>query len=565
MRILTAAQMQAVDAATIAGTPGHAAIPGLALMEAAGSAVAAYLFRRFPDAAAGPVAVLCGKGNNGGDGMAAARLLRQRGVPVRLILLADPSSLRGDAATQWATLQDPGAENPVEIAIAADAPGWELARAHLSGARVWVDAILGTGLASPPRAFVAQVIRDLNAARPRPPVLAVDLPSGLAADGEWASSEDGWDGSAVVQATATVTFTAPKLGAISGEGVAFCGDLHMAEIGSAEEVVEQAAPQAPARPEDGLPLSAWLTTAEDCLPFLTPRASAGHKGRYGHVVVLGGSEGKAGAAAMAAEAALRIGAGLVTATVPRSILPTVAAHRAEVMTAPLAETADGGIAPSLLDPGAWEAWLTGKTLAAIGPGLTARPEVAETVRRVILRLPLPWVLDADGLNAFAGRAAGLRQAPAPGVLTPHPGEMGRLLGISAAEVQRRRIGSARRLAAAANKIVALKGFRTVIAEPGGRIFINPTGNPGMATGGTGDILTGIIAGLWAQHAQADPLRVVAAAVYLHGKAADLAVAETGEMSLCATDITRCLPAALRWVRHAASGGGNGRDLPAELR
>lgn len=558
--------MRAVDAATIAGGDGRAAIPGRALMEAAASAAVAFLLRRFPGAAAGPIAVLCGKGNNGGDGMAAARLLRQRGVPVRLILLADPSSLRGDAAAQWAAFQDPGGENPAPAAIAADAAGWDQARAHLNGARLWVDAILGTGLGSPPRAFLAQVIRDLNAARPRPPVLAVDLPSGLAADGDWAGPAGNaaeWDWSAVVQATATVTFTAPKLGAISGAGVAFCGELHVADIGSPQEVVEQAALQEPARSGDGLPLAAWLATAEDCRPFLAPRASAGHKGRYGHVVVLGGSEGKAGAAAMAAEAALCIGAGLVTAAVPRAILATVAAHRAEVMTTPLAETADGGIAPSLLDPGAWEAWLAGKTLAAIGPGLTAQPEVADTVRRVILRLEIPWVLDADGLNAFAGRAAGLRQAPAPGVLTPHPGEMGRLLGLGAGEVQHRRITYARRLAAATGKIVVLKGFRTVTAEPGGRLFINPTGNPGMATGGAGDILTGIIAGLWAQHPQADPLRVVATAVYLHGKAADLAAAERGEMPLCATDITRFLPAALRWTRQAADTGEDGRDLAAE--
>lgn len=555
MRVLTAAQMRAVDAATIAG-----GIPGSALMEAAGAAAEAYLRQRFASAVAGPMAVFCGGGYNGGDGLVLARRLRQAGVPVKVILLAAPASLRGDAAEKWTALQDAGAE----ITVAPDQTEWERARASLGEARLWVDAILGTGLAAPPRAFLASVIRGINAAQPRPPILAVDLPSGLLADGEYAAAETDWE--SVVRATATITFTAPKLAAISGPGVGCCGDLHVAAIGSPPSVMDAVAEAslADAPSATGVPrLVARLTAVSDCMPFLAPRASGGHKGRYGHVLLLAGSAGKSGAAAMAAEAALRAGAGLVTAAVPRSILPLVAGYRPEVMTEPLAETADGGIAPGLLDSGIWQACLASKTIAAVGPGLTAKPEVADTVRRVIARLEIPWVLDADGLNAFGSRATQLRAARAPGVLTPHPGEGARLLGRDTAAVQRRRIAAALDLAAITGQTVVLKGFRTVIANARGRVFINPTGNPGMATGGSGDVLTGILAGLWAQFAAADPLHVAAAAVYLHGFAGDLAAAELGEMPLCATDITRFLPAALRATRAAADMECGGLDLPAE--
>ncbi len=566
--------MRAVDAATMAGQGGHAPVPGAELMEAAGGAALAYLQRRFAAAAAGPVAVLCGKGNNGGDGMVLARLLRQRGAEVRVVLLADPAALRGDAADQWRALQSAGAA----VALAPDAGAWAQARGALAGARLWVDALLGTGLAIPPRGLVADVIAELNQAQPRPPVLAMDLPSGLPADGEWSSATPAdWPWDKVLRADATVTFTAPKLGSVSGPGVYLCGDLCVAPIGSAAEIVEAVAPApapaGPARPagpaappSPDLPaLAAWFTTAADAARFLQPRASDSHKGRFGHVLVLGGSGGKSGAPAMAAEAALRIGAGLVTAAVPRSVLAAVAAYRPEIMTEPLAETPDGGVAAGVLEPGVWDGLLRGKSVAAVGPGLTAHPDVAATVRQVVARLPIPWVLDADGLNAFAGRAAELRTAASPGILTPHPGEMARLLGMSTAEVQRHRLACALRLAVASGAVVVLKGFRTLVAAPDGRVYVNATGNPGMATGGSGDILTGIIAGLWGQFPAADRLAVTAAAVYLHGLAADCAAAAIGEMSLCATDITRSLPAAMRRARQTAADARQEIEIPAEIR
>ncbi len=573
MRVLTAEQMRAVDAATMAGNGGHAPVRGTELMEAAGGAALAYLQRRFAAAAQGPVAVLCGKGNNGGDGMVLARLLRQRGAEVRVILFGDAGALRGDAAEKWRALQPAGAA----ISVATDAAAWAHARGALSGARLWVDALLGTGLSSPPRGLVADVIAELNNTRPRPPMLAIDLPSGLPADGEWFSATLGeWPWERVLRADATVTFTAPKLGSVTGLGGYLCGDLCIAPIGSPGAIVDAVAP-APAptgaaggaaerRSAPGLPaLSAWLTTASEAAPFLQPRPSDTHKGRFGHVHLLGGSFGKSGAPAMAAEAALRIGAGLVTAAVPRSILTAVAAYRPEIMTEPLAETPDGGVAGGVLEPGVWDALLHGKSVAAIGPGLTAHPEVAATVRQVVTRLPIPWVLDADGLNAFAGRAAELRSAASPGILTPHPGEMGRLLGISTAEVQGHRLACALQLAVATGAVVVLKGFRTLVAAPDGRVYVNTTGNPGMATGGSGDILTGIIAGLWGQFPAADRLLVATVAVYLHGLAADCAAGEIGEMSLCATDITRSLSAAIRRARQLAAEGGERIEIPAELR
>lgn len=574
MRVLTAEQMRAVDAATIAGQGGHAPVSGSELMDAAGAATLAYLQRRFAAAAQGPVAVLCGKGNNGGDGMVLARLLRQRGAEVRVLLLADPGALRGDAAEKWRALQPAGAA----ISVAADAAAWAQARGALAGARLWVDALLGTGLSSPPRGLVADVIAELNRAQPRPPVLAIDLPSGLPADGEWfAATLADWPWDRVLRADATVTFTAPKLGSVTGPAVYLCGDLCIAPIGSPGAIVDAVAaapaPAGPASPAatgalsvSGLPaLSAWLTTAAEAAPFLQPRPSDSHKGRFGHVLLLGGSFGKSGAPAMAADAALRIGAGLVTAAVPRSVLTAVAAYRPEIMTEPLAETSDGGVAAGILEPGVWDALVRGKSVAAIGPGLTAHPEVAATVRQVVTRLPIPWVLDADGLNAFAGRAAELRSAASPGILTPHPGEMGRLLGISTDEVQSHRLVCALQLAVATGDVVVLKGFRSLIAAPDGRVYINSTGNPGMATGGSGDILTGIIAGLWGQFPAADRLLVATVAVYLHGLAADCAAATTGELSLCATDITCSLPAAIRRARQLAAEGGEGIEIPAELR
>lgn len=529
MKVLTAAQMREVDRLTIEVQ----GVPGETLMANAGAAVVRILERRHAAALRGPVLVLCGRGNNGGDGCVVARLLLERGVAVETVLLAEPESLRGDAALHWAALRNRAATDALR-SVTSEAD-WAAVRPRVAAASLIVDAMLGTGLNAPPRGLTAVAIRDCNEHGQRAVRMAVDLPSGLPADGEFAPGIELWDWECVLRATATVTFTAPKVGQVSGKGASYCGRLHVAAIGTAPATLANEA------------FRFQLTTAGLCRPFTAPRPADAHKGSFGHVLVVGGSAGKSGAVAMAGEAALRAGAGLATAAVPRSVLPIVAGHRPELMTEPLAETAEGTIAAALLAEGYLQFLFAGKTVLALGPGLSRQEETAEVARQLIARAPMPWVLDADGLNAFAGRRSELRAGAAGGVLTPHPGEMARLVETTSGAVQARRIQQAQRLAHETGAITVLKGFRTVTASPDGQVWINPTGNPGMATGGTGDILTGIVAGLIAQFPRVERGLVVAAGVYLHGLAADLAVEAVGEMTLCATDITAYLPQALRRV------------------
>jgi NAD(P)H-hydrate epimerase len=297
-------------------------------------------------------------------------------------------------------------------------------------------------------------------------------------------------------------------------------------------------------------LELHLSTPVDFAPLLVPRARDANKGSYGHVLVIGGSLGKAGAAAMAGFAALRAGAGLSTVATPKSVLATVAAFHAEVMTEPLAETEQGTISLRAIGSGL-DALLEYGTLIAIGPGISRNSETAEFVRTIVERRDKSIVVDADGLNAFEGAAGKLNGRGRTLVITPHPGEMSRLTGLSIAEIQANRLEVARNLAREHELIVVLKGHRTLIAAPDGTVWVNPTGNPGMATGGTGDILTGMVAGLIAQHPQ-HALEATALAVYLHGLAGDLASESVGENSLVATDLVRFLPQAFEQTRNRKS-------------
>ncbi|MGH9475500.1 MAG: NAD(P)H-hydrate dehydratase [Terriglobales bacterium] len=515
MNILSAAQMREVDRLTIA----EHGLAGQELMERAAAAMEARLERDFPRALAGRIAILCGGGNNGGDGVTLARRLRARQVDVLCILFAAAAKLRGEAAAALARL------DPQPAAVEGAAP-WAAQRAAVLACDLVVDALYGTGLLRPVEGWQRTVIDELNRDY-HGPVLAVDLPSGLGADGEGLAESAG---AAVVRATATVTFTAPKRGLYLSRNAAAVGHLSVAPIGSPEEVVTACGPHLK------------LTTAADCRPFLMPRERDAHKGRFGHVLVIGGSLGKSGAVALASTAALRIGAGLVTAAVPASILPVVAAARPEIMTTPLPETQAGAVDFAALAPAALEHLLASATVLALGPGLSRAPESAELARHLVAHAACPLVLDADGLNAFAGRVAELHLPG--GVLTPHPGEMARLYGVTTSAVQARRLYYAQRLAAESGAIVILKGQFSLIADPDGVVFINPTGNPGMATGGAGDVLTGLTAGLLAQFPSARRLEATAAAVYLHGRAGDAAAARNGEMSLLAGDITAAVAAAI---------------------
>jgi NAD(P)H-hydrate epimerase len=376
----------------------------------------------------------------------------------------------------------------------------------------------------------------MNAASP--PIVAVDIPSGADAD----AMRPGTDVTDQARADAIVTFTAPRpahvfAGLTSGPTVT-------APIGSPPEAIVSQ-------------LGLHLSTPFDFVPLLAPRVREGNKGSYGHVLVIGGSLGKAGAAAMAGFSALRSGAGLSTVATPLSVLATVASFHPEVMTEPLAETEPGTISLRALGPGL-DSLLERKTLA-IGPGISRNSETAEFVRAIVKRgstsSVVNMVVDADALNAFEGSAGQLTGRGRTLVITPHPGEMSRLTGLSIAEVQANRLEVARNFAREHELIVVLKGHRTLVAGPiaasDGAVWANPTGNPGMATGGTGDVLTGMVAGLIAQHPQ-HALEATALAVYLHGLAGDLASESIGENSLVATDLVRFLPEAFAQMRNRKS-------------
>lgn len=564
MKIVTSAEMREIDRLT----SERFGVPSLTLMENAGSAVAEFALQAHPQAKT--FGVICGKGNNGGDGFVVARKLHEGGREVRVLLLGDAKELRGDAAENFRRVAGesksppfrkerekggatsaPGAPpfprfgregGDFDLAATEAAPafaifeGWADSRAQtVFQGDVLIDAILGTGFRPPVSGVYAEAIAKMNAAAA--PVVAVDIPSG--ADSDVMGEQTG----AVARADAIVTFTAPRPAHVFGNLTS--GPIVIAPIGSPVEAIESA-------------LNLNLITARDIAALLAPRPRDSNKGMYGHVLVIGGSLGKAGAAAMAGFSALRTGAGLVTAATPRSVLTTVAGFHPELMTEPLEETGDGTISIHALD--LLRQLAEKKTVLAIGPGVSRNEETGEVVERMVMESEIPIVLDADGLNAFEGRAKDLNRKDREGgakdaknilVLTPHPGEMSRLTGLSTKEIQRDRINVARAFAKEHAVILVLKGDRTVVAGPDGECWVNPTGNPGMATGGTGDILTGIVAGMIAQHPQR-AFQAVLAAVYLHGLAGDIARDHVGEHSLVATDLVRTLPDAFRRVRTEAA-------------
>jgi ADP-dependent NAD(P)H-hydrate dehydratase / NAD(P)H-hydrate epimerase len=510
MKIVPATEMREIDRVT----SERFGVPSLTLMENAGTAAADFVMDRWPSAKR--VGVVCGKGNNGGDGFVAARKLQQAGRDVRLLLLAQPSELRGDAAEMFTKLTVP----PV-IATSREDLKTDQAQAVLD-ADVLLDAILGTGFRPPVSGLYAEAIELLNAARA--PVVAVDIPSG--ADSDVMGEQTG----AVAGADGIVTFTAPRPAQVFGRLTS--GVTRIAPIGSPQKAIVSS-------------LRLNLITAREIAPLIGPRPAAANKGNFGHVLVVGGSLGKAGAAAMAGMSVLRVGAGLSTVATPKSVLATVAGFHPEVMTEPLPETKDGTIAQSGLTRIAKLA--EGKTVLAVGPGISRNSETSTLVRAIVKKRKIPVVLDADGLNAFEGRAKDLDGATFPLVLTPHPGEMARLTGLTVAAIQRDRINVARTFAQQHKIILVLKGHRTLVANPDGEVWVNTTGNPGMATGGTGDILTGMVAGFIAQNSQR-VFDAVIAAVHLHGLAGDVARESIGEHSLVATDLVKALPEAFRRVR-----------------
>lgn len=498
MKILTADEMRDVDRRTI-----ELGIPGIVLMENAGHRVVELLECRYSPLASQRIVVFCGKGNNGGDGLVIARQLLTRFHPSRLdvVLAADPDEYQGGAAANYRMFLAVGGSVTHDIPVEARA------------ATLVIDALLGTGIKGPPTGHYAELIHEINLGFPSASVVAVDIPSGLPY-------------TPCVRARHTVTFVAPKIDQVMWPHYEACGELVVGGIGAPAHLLESA--------------QLSLSEPRELAHLFRPRSRNSNKGMYGHVLTVAGGRGKTGAAAMAGLAALRSGAGLVTVASAESAIPEIASFSPELMTAPLEETENGAIASSAFSE--IRKLSANKTVLAVGPGVGSYRLTVGLMRRLFTDIELPMVIDADGLNALAG--TGFRGQGALRILTPHPGEMGRLCGIETSEVQKDRLGIARRFAAERRLMLVLKGDRTIVALPDGRAWINPTGNPALATGGTGDILTGMIAGLLAQFPE-HPEHAVIAAVWLHGRSGELGAAELGEKAFLATDILRYLPEAMR--------------------
>ncbi|MGH9496060.1 MAG: NAD(P)H-hydrate dehydratase [Candidatus Sulfotelmatobacter sp.] len=515
MKIVSAAEMRDIDRTT----SERFGAPSLTLMENAGSAVSDHVVMHYSSAS--KIVVLCGKGNNGGDGFVTARKLHEQGKNVDVILLVDSGELHGDAAAMYARLPNPAA-------VVRSNSELKSVLQRLS-ADLYVDAILGTGFKPPVIGLYADAIQAMNVGGV--PIVAVDIPSG--ADADAMSEQNASQQGTIARAGSIVTFTAPRPAHIFGQLTA--GPTVVAQIGSPDEAIVSS-------------LQLNVITARDVAPLIRPRPDDSNKGKYGHVLVIGGSLGKAGAAAMAGISALRTGAGLSTVATPKSVIATVAGFHPEVMTEPLPETTAGSI--SLNAAERLQELAKGKTVLAVGPGISRVEETSKLVRSLVRTSKPPIVLDADGLNAFEGRTTELRGKGRILVITPHPGEMARLAGCSIADVQKDRLETARTFARKHDLIVVLKGYRTLVVQSNGEAWVNTTGNPGMSTGGTGDILTGMVAAMIAQNPK-NVLLAVCAAVHLHGLAGDVIRETVGEHSMVATDLLQGLPEAFRRTQYAA--------------
>jgi ADP-dependent NAD(P)H-hydrate dehydratase / NAD(P)H-hydrate epimerase len=513
MKLVSAGEMRSIDRAT----SERFGVPSLTLMENAGAAVADFVLSHF--AKAERISVFCGKGNNGGDGFVAARRLLEKGKNVQVILLAAPEDLRGDAAAMFQRLP-----SPAIVASSVEQLKSERVQSALH-CDLYLDAILGTGFKPPVKDVYADAVAILNASAF--PVIAVDIPSGADADALGPQS------GTIARADAIVTFTAPRPAHVFSNLTS--GPTCVAAIGSPDQAIESS-------------LRLNVITPRDLATLIGPRQPESNKGTYGHVLLIGGSLGKAGSVAMAGMAALRAGAGLSTVATPKSALSTVAGFHPELMTEPLPETDSGTISNAALDP--LQELSKTMTVVAIGPGISRHAQTSEMVRAFVSKTTLPIVIDADGLNAFDSRTNELNGKNRTLVITPHPGEMARLAGLSIPEIQKDRLRVARKFANDHACIVVLKGHRTLVVKPDGEAWVNTTGNPGMATGGTGDILTGMVAGMIAQHPK-NVFDAVLAAVHLHGLAGDVMRETVGEHSLVATDLLLGLPEAFRRTQNAA--------------
>lgn len=512
MYLVTANEMQKMDRSTIESF----GLPGRILMENAGRGATQFFLEQFKDAENKKVGVIAGRGNNGGDGFVMARYLAQKGIRVTVYLLSEHQKVSGDAAANLQLL------SPLKVPV-IEIPGATYFSAHETAMRheaIWIDAILGTGLRSEVKGFFKDLINFIN--QSNKPVFAVDIPSGL-------NSDTGQPCGACVRADATATFAFAKTGHFLFPGAEYTGNLKIIDIGVPPHIANDVSPLQ------------YLITPDLIRAVFRPRHSDAHKGHTGHLLVIAGSTGKTGAAVMTTTSAMRSGAGLVTLGIPASLNPVLEAQVIETMTEPLPETVNGILDETsvnrIMD------LLSDKKCLAIGPGIGTATGTQKLFKNLLQENTKPVVIDADGLNILAGHIEILKDLDTPVVLTPHPGEMARLIRTTSADVQKDRINCARDFSAKFNVHVVLKGARTVVAHPDGRVFINPTGNPGMASGGMGDVLTGIIAGFIAQGHS--PELAAHAGVYLHGAAADSLAKNKGPFGYLATDVMNILPEVIK--------------------
>lgn len=515
MYLLTAAEMRRMDEMTIE----NFGLPGRVLMENAGRGAARVILENYPDIYAGNVTVVAGKGNNGGDGFVIARYLAQAGVNVTVYLLGDRQKVRGDALANLELLSS----LDVEVVEVSDENTFVRHKADMGKNALWVDAILGTGLTDTVKGYFQSVISYIN--NHPAPVFSVDIPSGL-------SSETGNPCGISIKAHTTATFAFAKIGHMVMPGTSYTGRLHIIDIGIPPYVVEHVSPRQ------------HLSRLGEIRASMKPRSTQAHKGTTGHLLVVAGSPGKTGAAVMTAMSAMRAGAGLVTAAIPQSINTAVESQACEAMTHPLNDNGSGILTNAILND--ILALLPDRRCLALGPGIGTNEKTKKLVGNLIKKSTVPVVLDADGINCLAGNAASiLKNKTADVILTPHPGEMARLIGKTPADIQKDAIGIVRDFAETHGVYVVLKGARTVMAMPDGRVHVNPTGNPGMASGGMGDVLTGIIAGFITQNYNIRAsLRI---AVYLHSAAADVLQQNRGDWGYLASDVIDILPDTIKAI------------------
>ena len=518
-------------------------IPGSQLMENAGQAAANAVWSRIAGRGVNDktrASVLCGKGNNGGDGFVVAHHLKDQKLATRVVLFGKKEDVRGDAEKNLKRWLDEGGE----VEVVEGEPDWERAWRGVRESHVIVDAMLGTGLKGAASGAIAAAITSVNEKSHRATgswptlILAVDMPSGLPSDGEALEGP-------VLAAHWTTTFTAPKIGQLTGPGAEACGTLQVVSIGSPAKLIEAT----------GKGTVRWAGAGEFAeMPLV--RAADSHKGTFGHAVIVAGSRGKSGAAVLAGYACLRAGAGLTTIATPDEIQPVLAGAHAEYMTEPLLATKTGGIAAANASSGRMTKLLEDKAVVAIGPGIGTHVETRMVVQQLVREVTLPIILDADGLNCFDGEAFKLGQRKTQFLaITPHPGEMARLLGVKNSDVQSDRLKAATEAAKKWKAHVILKGYHTILAAPDGRTWVNTTGGPSLAKGGTGDVLTGVLSALTAQFGTEDWLRVLALGVYLHGLAADMLAAEGEPSGVLAHEVAEWIPAARECLLREIQFGG----------